>query len=187
MATHDRGRATSGAGGETALVVVCGLPGVGKSSVASWIADRLDAVHLRTDEIRKELFPKPEYTTDETDQVYQTLVNRGRAAVAGGRRAVLDATFKRRRHRIKPARVAGELGAPWRLVKVEADPAVVRDRIRARRNDPSDADVSIHEQFRDEFEPIQLDHVAIDNSGDFGETERELEERFPRERVTVPQ
>ena len=38
------------------LVVVCGLPGVGKSTVAGVVSDRLEASRLRTDVVRKELF-----------------------------------------------------------------------------------------------------------------------------------
>lgn len=187
MATSDQDQAATGEVGAPALIVVCGLPGVGKSTVAGWIADRVDGVHLRTDEIRKELFPDPEYSAAETETVYETMFDRGRAALARGRSAVLDATFKRRRHRGDAPRVAREMDVPWRLVKVDAEPAVVRERISARTDDVSDADVDIYEQFRAEFEPIQYDHAVVDNSADFATTERRLEERFPRETVAPPQ
>lgn len=187
MATSDQDQATTGEVTTPELILVCGLPGVGKSTVAGWIADRMDAVHLRTDEIRKELFPDPEYSTAETETVYETMFERGRAALSRGRSAVLDATFKRRRHRAEAPRVAREVGVPWQLVKVDADPAVVRDRIRARTDDVSDADVDIYEQFREEFESIQYDHAVVDNSGAFATTERRLEARFPREKVPAPQ
>lgn len=184
---QDRDQSGAGADREPALVVVCGLPGVGKSTVASWIADRLDAAYFRTDEIRKELFPEPAYTRAETETVYETLVERGRAALARGENAVLDGTFKRRRHRLEPVEVARELAVTFRLVKVEAAESVVRDRIRDRTEDVSDADVSVHEQFREEFEPIDIDHEVLDNSAQFAVTERELERRFPQDAVLVPQ
>lgn len=186
MASTDRDQVAWGEPGPE-LAVVCGVPGVGKSTVAGWIADRLDAVHLRTDEIRKELFPDPEYTDHETQVVYETLVERGRAALAGGQSAVLDATFKRRAHRTDPRRVARDLDVPWRLVKVEADPEVVRQRIRGRTDDPSDADVGVYEQFRREFEPIETPHTTIDNSGSLPETVDQLETVFSRDRVPAGQ
>ena len=169
------------------LVVVCGLPGVGKSTVAGWIADRLDAVHLRTDEIRKELFPDPAYTDAETQAVYDTLVERGEAAVARGESAVLDGTFKSRSHRTGPRQAAREQDVPWRMVKVDAEPSVVRERIRQRTDDPSDADVEIYDLFRRQFEPIEEGHMTVDNTGEFEDTVSQLEAHFDRDRVPVTQ
>lgn len=40
------------------LVIVCGLPGTGKSVTANQIASDIDATILRTDSIRKEMFKK---------------------------------------------------------------------------------------------------------------------------------
>lgn len=186
MASTDRDQVAWGEPGPE-LAVVCGVPGVGKSTVAGWIADHLDAVHLRTDEIRKELFPDPDYTERETQTVYETLVDGGRAALARGESAVLDATFKRSTHRTDALRMARDIGVPWRVVKVEADPAVVRDRIRRRTDDPSDADVGIYEQFRKEFDPIEAPHATVDNSGSLAETVGQLEAEFARDRVPVRQ
>jgi predicted kinase len=38
-------------------VIVCGLPGVGKTTIAKDLAPLIDAVVLSTDKIRKELIP----------------------------------------------------------------------------------------------------------------------------------
>jgi len=59
-----------------ALVIVGGVPGAGKSTVAELIADRLGAERLRSDEIRKELFDRPTYAEGETETVYETLRDR---------------------------------------------------------------------------------------------------------------
>ena len=55
------------------LVALCGLPGVGKSTVAGYVTEQLDAVRLRTDVVRKELFDEPQYTAEETESVYREL------------------------------------------------------------------------------------------------------------------
>lgn len=179
MATSDSDERAAVPSRRPELIVVCGLPGVGKSTVADWVTAQVDGVHLRTDEIRKELFEDPEYTEAETRTVYQTLLERGRAAVARGTSAVLDATFKRREHRRAVPEIATAEGVSWRLIKVDAAENVVRKRIEDRTDDLSDADVSIHEKFRREYDPIRLDHEVVDNSDSFAATERELERRFP--------
>lgn len=179
MATSDSDEMAGVPGRAPELIAVCGLPGVGKSTVASWVAEQVDGVHLRTDEIRKELFSDPDYTEAETRTVYQTLLERGRAVVARGESAVLDATFKRREHRLFIPEVAESAGVSWRLIKVDAASNVARKRIRDRTDDVSDADVTIHDTFRREYEPIELAHEVIDNSDSFAATERELERRFP--------
>jgi predicted kinase len=61
-------------------------------------------------------------------------------------------------------------------VKVECAEPVVRDRIEGREGDESDADVSVHEQFRGSFEPLSMDHETVDNSGDAARTRRRVAE-----------
>ncbi|SNR54918.1 AAA family ATPase [Halorubrum vacuolatum] len=147
-----------------ALVVVCGLPGVGKSTVAKRIADHVDGTVLRTDVIRKELFTEPTYTETETERVYGELLDRARSRVADGDSVVLDATFADRRFRTGVAEAAATVADRFELVKVECDEAVVRRRIE-RRDGISDADFDVYLRFKEAFEPLDRDHVVIDNSG----------------------
>ena len=41
------------------IIIICGLPGVGKTTVAKELAPLVNAVILSTDKIRKELFSRP--------------------------------------------------------------------------------------------------------------------------------
>lgn len=159
------------------LVAVCGLPGVGKSTVARRIADRLGADVLRTDVVRKELFDDPEYTDAETTAVYDELLVRAADRLADGRSVVLDATFKTRDRRLEAREVAEGLGCEFRLVHVDCEERVVERRIEAR-DGVSDADFEVHRQFREAFEPVELDHVAVDNSGSEAETRRQVDAAF---------
>lgn len=159
------------------LVVVCGLPGVGKSTVARAVADRLDAEVLRTDVVRKELFEDPQYTSEETAAVYDELLTRAREHLAAGRPVVLDATFKTRARRRDARDVADSVGVDFRLVYVDCDSDVVERRI-ASREGVSDADFEIHLEFKDRFDPIEMDHERIDNSGSEAETVRQVDTAF---------
>lgn len=161
------------------LVVVCGLPGAGKTTIAEAVADRVDGRLVRTDVVRKELFPDPEYTDEEKRSVYAELLARGRAAVTAGETVVLDGTFKEARFRADAVELAEDLGVEFELVKVECEEAVARGRIRERTDDESDAGPELHSRFRALFEPIEAEHVVVDNSGDLDATLARLDELFP--------
>ncbi|MFB6125891.1 MAG: AAA family ATPase [Halolamina sp.] len=160
------------------LVVVCGLPGVGKTTVAETVADRLDATVLRSDVVRKDLVADPEYSKAETERVYAELFRRARGRVADGGSVVLDATFQRAAFREEVRAVAADVGAPFRMVKVECDQTTVEERIRARTDDESDADVAIHRMFRDEYDELTGPHVVVDNSGSVAEMREQVADAF---------
>jgi len=160
------------------LVVQCGLPGVGKSTVAAAIADRLGGERVRSDAVRRELFDDPTYSPAEKDRVYGAMLERAREALADGRPVVLDATYERRARRDRAAALADEVGADLTLVRVVCEDGVARQRIRDREDDPSEADVSVYENARDRFEPLERDHVTVDNSGDLATTRRQVDVLF---------
>jgi len=164
------------------LVLVCGLPGTGKSTVAERIAKRLPARLLRTDVVRKELFPEPTYAAEESAAVYDELLDRAREAIDAGDHVVLDATFRRRHLRERAAEVAADAEIEFRLARVTCEESVVRERIHTRQaeeDDESDADFAIYTKLKDEFEPIEReDHVVIDNSGSLEATLAAVDEAF---------
>ncbi|MFC7082359.1 AAA family ATPase [Halorussus caseinilyticus] len=160
------------------LVVVCGLPGVGKTTVAEDIAERLDARLLRTDVIRKEILSDPDYTEEEARMVYREMFDRAREEVEDGGNVVLDGTFKDTRYRNRATVVSESLEADFRLVKVECAEEEVRDRIESREDDESDADFEIHAMYREQFDPISMDHLTVDNSEGIAETTRQVDEEF---------
>lgn len=159
------------------LVVVCGLPGVGKTTVARRVADHVDGRVLRTDVIRKELFPQPTYSDEETATVYEELVERARDRVASGDAVVLDATFADERFRRDVRRMASEAADGFELVKVECEESVVKRRIE-RRDGISDADFDIHLRFKKLFDGIEADHLVVDNSGEEAATVDQVDAAF---------
>ncbi|RLM66901.1 kinase [Halorubrum sp. Atlit-8R] len=159
------------------LVVVCGLPGVGKTTVAERVAKHVDGRIRRTDVIRKELFDDPEYTDAETATVYAELLSRARDDVDAGDAVVLDATFADARFRADARETAAAAAAEFDLVEVACDEAVVERRIE-RRDGISDADFDIHLRFKELFDEIATDHVVVDNSGTQAETFAQVDATF---------
>ena len=159
------------------LVLVCGAPGVGKTTVAKRIADCVDGQMLRTDVIRKELFTEPAYTEAETKAVYGELIDRARRQLNGGKSVVLDATFADERFRTAAQTIGDEAASEVTLVKVECDEAVIERRIE-RRNGISDADFADHRRIKRAFDRIEATHTIIDNSGDVATTMAQIDERF---------
>ena len=159
------------------LVVVCGLPGVGKTTVAKRIADHVDGEILRTDVIRKELFPDPTYADEETEAVYDTLIQRARERVVDGDAVVLDATFADERFRRDVRGMARDAADTFDLVKVECDETVVKRRIE-QRDGISDADFDIHLRFKKLFDGIDSDHRVVDNSGGEAATFDQVDDVF---------
>ena len=89
---------------ESWCVWVTGLPGSGKSVISEALINLLKAkgVHaelLSSDALRKVMTPKPSYTLEERDSVYDTLVYVAELLVRNGVNVVIDATGNLRRYR----------------------------------------------------------------------------------------
>lgn len=161
------------------LVVVCGPPGVGKSTVAELIADRTGADRLRTDVVRRDVVPDPDYTDEERRRVYEELFERASGALADDHRLVLDGTFQYRETRDRAADLAAEFGADFELVRVTCDEQTVRQRLAERTDDPSDAVFENYRTIRRSFDPVRRDHTTVDNSDSLDQTRAAVRDLFP--------
>ncbi len=140
------------------LILVGGLPGTGKSTLARGLAERDDGVLIRTDVVRKELtgaagsegtpaaFAQGVYTPEWTKETYAECLRRAERALFEGRRVVVDATFREEWTRKAFLDAAGRWAVPALLLLCEAEPGVVRGRLEGRRGDASDADWAVHLQ-----------------------------------------
>lgn len=161
---------------EPVLVVVCGPPGVGKSLVARTAADAVGGAVLRTDVVRQDLFEDPGYTDEEVRRVYAECRERASERLAAGESVVLDGTYRSVALRDGVARVAGEAGVRAVFLRVTCPESVVRERITARTDDPSEAEFEDYRSIAAEFEPLERGHHAVDNSGTVERTERQVRE-----------
>jgi aminoglycoside phosphotransferase family enzyme/predicted kinase len=170
-----------------ALVVVCGLSGSGKSTVARRLVDRLGFEWLRSDEIRKRLagvapderlsdgYATGAYSREFTQKTYAALLSEAAARLHDGAGVIVDATFAAPAHRAEALALAAHAQVPVLFVECTAshDEIVRRLTDRARRADEiSDAGVATYLSQRGEFVALdeipQSRHLVVD-------TERGLE------------
>jgi hypothetical protein len=140
------------------LVLVGGLPGTGKTTVARGLADRLGWSVLRSDEIRKDLlgvahttrlagdFGEGAYDDATTATVYGEMLRRASRLLSMGEPVVLDASWTDRRRRDEAAEVAAGATSPLVAVRCEAPPTITHARLIERAAgelDASDASPAI--------------------------------------------
>ncbi len=146
------------------LVLVGGLPGSGKSTLARDLAGRAGFTAIRSDEVRKELagtsgagetsasFEQGIYTKEQTDRTYAECLRRAERALFEGQRVVVDASFRTESSRGLFLEAARRWHLPGLLLICLAEPSVIRERLRRREGDASDADWSIFRKVADIWE-----------------------------------
>lgn len=155
-----------------ALVVISGLPGSGKSTVAHELCRRVPALVLQSDRLRKLLVPVPQYTPEESARLFGAIHAALERLLAAGIPAILDATTLTQREREPLAAIAARTGARLVLVWVEASEREVRRRLAGRlagvrtAYDLSDAGEQVYELMRARVEPIRGRHVRINTDRD---------------------
>ena len=77
------------------IIVICGLPGTGKTTIAKKLAPTIDAVVLSTDKIRKELIPNPTYRREERELIFNVMVLLAKYLHSSDKSCILDATFNK--------------------------------------------------------------------------------------------
>ncbi|MCD9625381.1 AAA family ATPase [Rhabdothermincola salaria] len=146
------------AAAEVRLVLVGGLPGTGKSTVAEVLSTETDAIVLGSDLTRKERAgipgdrPAPAgyreglYDPATTSATYDAMLDRARVALGRGTTVVLDASWSDEAHRRAARRLAAEAEVDLVEVRCVCPAEVAATRIRSRRaagGGASDADEAV--------------------------------------------
>lgn len=139
------------------LVLVGGLPGTGKSTVAAGLGSALDGVVLRSDEIRKATAGLDAgYGPDAVAAVYAELLDQAARLLARGTSVVLDATWGDAGQRRLARAVAERTSSDLTELRCELPTPLAAERIGARQargGDPSDATPAVAAALADRFAP----------------------------------
>jgi aminoglycoside phosphotransferase family enzyme/predicted kinase len=138
------------------LVLVGGLPGTGKSTLARGLAERAGFCVIRSDVVRKELagltdkeqgpsaFGEGIYAAEWTERTYAECLRRSEGLLFEGNRVLVDANFREEAWRRAFLQAATRSGVPGTLLICQAEPTVVGERLASRRGDASDADWPVY-------------------------------------------
>ena len=151
------------------LVVIAGLSGTGKSTVAAALHTRTGFVHINSDIVRKRLAGVPPdthvrgayeeglYSPDHSARTYRQMLAEAELRLAEGRGVILDATFQLRAGRDEARRIAKEQNVPLLFVECRCSEDAARRRLRERAaegSSPSDADWNVYLEQRRRYEPF---------------------------------
>lgn len=153
------------------LVVVSGLPGTGKSHFCRKLAERIDLVILESDSLRRQLFSAPSYSKEESAELFRACHGLVDELLRKGISVALDATNLEEQNRERLYHIADQSRARLIIVRMEAPPEVVRQRLERRvmredRSDHSDADWSVYSKMKSTVDKIGRNHFAVDSSKD---------------------
>ena len=164
------------------LIIVTGLIGTGKTTVAGKIGRALDYDILSSDVIRKQMAGRPLterhydkfdtglYSAESTQKTYQELFRRGSERLKRGKSVIMDASFKKKSDRLAACKLATDNGAAFLIVECRADEDTIRQRLEARQTEDSVSDGrwEIFGDMKKDFEEItefpDINHLIIDTA-----------------------
>lgn len=154
-------------------VLVRGLSGTGKSTLASSLAIAANLEHISSDEVRKDLagiprmkrvkaaFGKGIYSEGFTEKTYAAMMKKAGEYLKQGRSVVLDATFAKVGF-IEAAKEAASMkNASFLLIECVADDETARKLIlkRGAEQSSSDADWRIYQRQKGSFEQTSIPRI----------------------------
>ena len=165
------------------LIIVCGLSGSGKSTVARILQHRKGFKTINSDRVRKRLasvaphehvrtgYGANIYSDRFSKITYDAMLAEAERLLNDGCGVILDATFKESADRQLAVALAARSGVPVLFVEcvVSEDEAIRRlERRGSIQGEVSDATPEVHRMQRAEFEPIRelpaQNHLRIDTT-----------------------
>ena len=179
------------------LVLVAGLTGTGKSTVAQEMTRRWGLSYVSSDITRKTLAGlAPEehrylragegiYTPDFSRLTYDAMLRQAEEYLREGLSVVMDATFRRSEERERAVEAARRLGADAWVIECFLSEEEARRRLERRFQDGasvSDGRWELYHQQQREWEPVVEvpghRHVMLDTGGSLQDIMRELIRRL---------
>ena len=149
------------------LIITHGLPGSGKTTLSQAVLEKLGAIRVRSDMERKRLAGLPSetrshsgiasgiYSLDASRAAYSRLLELAREVLSSGFPVIVDAAFLSAGERGRFRNLAQNLSAPFIIASLKAPRSSLEERILARKNDASEADLAVLDALEASSEPLQ--------------------------------
>jgi len=148
-----------------ALIITHGLPGSGKTTFSQMALQQLGAIRIRSDVERKRLYglgalessrarTEEVYGVEATQRTSARLCELAQGLLRAGHTVIVDAAFLKREERERFRELATSMSVPFAIASLQASDATLRARIRKRRNDASEADISVLEKLLAALQPL---------------------------------
>lgn len=147
------------------IIIVSGLPGTGKSYFAERMAVKLGAIYINSDQLRLSLQASGNYSLEDKLVVYKEMLRQAAQALEENCDVVVDATFYHHTMREMFCRLANGYNTILSVIEVTADENLIRQRLLKPRK-YSEADYSVYEKIRDDFEKITMPHLVLESTND---------------------
>jgi hypothetical protein len=163
------------------IILICGYPGVGKTTLANELGPLINAVILSTDKIRKELIDKPNYSEEEKKLIYNILLLIAKYLHNNGINCILDATFNNQKAIEDIKKGLNLTDDQFKIIECICPEELVISRIQKRKSGYSDADESIYRMIKENYEPLKEKHITVDTSQSLKKIVAEVANRIKNE------
>jgi predicted kinase len=155
----------------TTYVLMAGLPGTGKTTLAQALAQELDGAVLSKDSVRAALFPGgfTDYMREQDDLCFDAVLRAANYLTARKRAEFifLDGRTFSRREQIDQAIWAAEaVDCAWRILHAICPEAIAEARLvkDASTHPAANRTVEMYREVKARFEPISYPYLEIDTS-----------------------
>ena len=150
------------------IIIMSGLSGSGKTTVAKYIAEKINGILIRSDAVRKHLgnvsldeTGNSELYSEEMNQkTYERLIKLGEIVAKEGFNLILDAKFDRHQLRKPVMEIAKKDNIFLTILSCYAPVEILSDRLSKRKGDISDATSDLLQQQKNNIQDFNEEEMS---------------------------
>jgi predicted kinase len=155
----------------TTYVLMAGLPGTGKSTLAQEISQEVNGIVLSKDVVRAAVFPGrfTDYTRGQDDLCFRMIFEAAEYLAAHRQTEFIfldGRTFSRGEQIQQAVRAAEDAGCAWRIIHTSCPDSVAEARLAGEvaRHLAANRTIELYREVKAHFEAITYPHARIDTS-----------------------